>query len=99
MWLTLCGLNMVKKEDRICADHFMKSDFSLKPSAYPSLNLYSNNTQEYLMTETIQKKELEIEVVPDIAMDYYSAQEYTMEEEENSSMELDTKSGIEKVTK
>ena len=55
-WLTLCGLNTVKKEDRICADHFMKSDFCLRPSACPSLNLWSNDTQQYLMTETIQKK-------------------------------------------
>ena len=55
-WLTLCGLNTVKKEDRICADHFMKSDFCLRPSACPSLNLWSNDTQQYLMTERIQKK-------------------------------------------
>ena len=44
--------------------------------------------------------ELEIEVTPDIASDYFSAnQEYAIEEETNNSMELDTKFAIEKIAK
>ena len=40
-WLQLCGLKMIKEEDRICASHFAESDFylELKRSAHPSLNL------------------------------------------------------------
>ena len=40
-WLQLCGLKMIKEEDKICAGHFDESDFciDLKQSAHPSLNL------------------------------------------------------------
>ena len=49
LWLQMCGLQMVKKEDRICADHFKSIDFCLKPTAYPSLNLNHDNTDDHSM--------------------------------------------------
>ena len=56
LWLQLCGLKAGKKDDRICADHFMSSDFCLKPNAYPSLNLNSESMKDYLMTETTHQR-------------------------------------------
>ena len=44
LWLQMCGLQMAQKEDRICADHFISSDFCLKPSAYPCLNLNNDHS-------------------------------------------------------
>ena len=51
-WLELCGLKMVQKEDRICADHFDNSDFCLKSSANPSLNLNTSNRKTNAVSPT-----------------------------------------------
>ena len=46
LWLQLCGLETVQEEDKICAYHFLRSDFCLKKSAYPSLNLNIGNRND-----------------------------------------------------
>ena len=51
-WLQLCGLELVQKDDRICADHFVNSDFCLKTNAYPSQNLHNGETQNEIMADT-----------------------------------------------
>ena len=56
LWLQTCGLREVKKDDRICADHFKNSDFCLKQNAYPSLNLNPDENEhdpEDLTPETM----------------------------------------------
>ena len=60
IWLNLCGLKEVKKEDRICSSHFKEDDYgfsnvrkTLKPSTVPSQNLPINeqniNLQEQIV--------------------------------------------------
>ena len=51
VWLQLCGLKAVQKEDTICADHFMSNDFCLKANAYPSLHLNSETPNDSIMAE------------------------------------------------
>ena len=56
LWLQLCGLKMVKREDRICANHFKNSDFCLRPSSHPSLNLDGCGINEGMLPTKGKKK-------------------------------------------
>ena len=49
LWLQLCGLHEVNEEDRICANHFLRSDLCLKKTAYPTLNLHNDKTDETIV--------------------------------------------------
>ena len=56
-WLKLCGLPVVKENDRICANHFTESDFCVyvKRMAYPSLNLNIGERNPIFPTKNVNE--------------------------------------------